>query len=181
MKPIIVYVSGAPGSGKTTLAKLLSEQLYIPHLSSDLIHGGVELTEPNHDRKSTIEGVFIPLMVDIAQKKVSFVVDHVLQKELAKATIIDTLQNVATIVYVHVQCADPIRRYIERVQTSIVPDVVRRRDLLLERAEWHRKNLDNTAAPLKLDLPTIVINTDDGYNPGLDKIISFVKGQIDQG
>jgi adenylate kinase family enzyme len=174
MKPTIIYVSGAPGSGKTTLAKLLSQQLYIPHVSSDLIHGGVEFTKPGHDRKSAIEMVFIPLIIDMAKKDITFVVDHVLQKQLAKATT-DKLQSVANVVYVHVQSSDPIARYVGRVKASTVPDIVRRRDLLLERAEWHKNNLDNTAAPLNLGVPTMVVNTDDGYNPTLDKIIDFIK------
>lgn len=178
MKPVIIYVSGAPGSGKTTLAKLLSEQLYIPHVSSDLIHGGIELTSPGHDRKSAIDAAFIPLMIDMARREISFVVDHVLQKDYAKATVIDKLQSVAHVVYIHVQASDPIARYVDRVKASTVPDIVRRRDVLLERAEWHRQNLANTAGPLSLDLPTMVVNTDDGYNPGLDKIINFVKKRV---
>lgn len=41
--------------GQTTLASLLSEQLYLPHVASDLVHGGVEYAYPGHDRKETIE------------------------------------------------------------------------------------------------------------------------------
>lgn len=44
-RPLIVYVSGPPGSGKTTLASKISHTLYIPHISSDLVHAGVRLTE----------------------------------------------------------------------------------------------------------------------------------------
>jgi cytidylate kinase len=174
MKPIIIYVSGAPGSGKTTLAKLLSEQLYIQQISSDLIHGGVGFTHPGHDRKLAIESVFVPLMIDMAQKGISFVVDHVLQKDIASTTIIDRLSPYATIIYVHVQSTNPIERYISRIKSSDLPDIRRRRELLLERAVHHQENLSNTAAVLDLHVPTILVDTNDGYDPDLGDILKFI-------
>ena len=37
MRPLAVVVSGAPGSGKTTLARELSEAMKLPHLNKDLV------------------------------------------------------------------------------------------------------------------------------------------------
>lgn len=174
MKPTIVYVSGAPGAGKTTLAKLLAEQLYIAHISVDTVKGGLEYTNPGHDRQASTQNVFVPLLIEYAKKGISVVVDHVLQKDIAKSTIIEKLEAVATIIYIHVETADPIKRYVERTQTSKLPDIIRRRNLLLDRASHHRDNLINTANVIDLDIPTIVVNTDDGYKPGLSEIISFI-------
>ncbi len=55
-KPSIIYVTGTPGSGKTTLVKCISERLYIPHVSSDLVHGGVSFTlgEPASGKSSIV-------------------------------------------------------------------------------------------------------------------------------
>jgi cytidylate kinase len=174
MKSVIIYVSGAPGSGKTTLAKRLSDELYIPHVSSDLVQGGIELTQPNHDRKTAITSAFIPLMIDMAQKQISFIVDQVLQKDTAKTNIIDKLVPHANVVCIHVQSSDPIGRFISRVETSELPDIIRRRELLLERAKYHRKNLVNTAGVIELGIPTIVVNADYGYDPSLDDILKFI-------
>jgi adenylate kinase family enzyme len=174
MKPTIIYVSGAPGSGKTTIAKLLAEQLYIDHISSDMVKGGLEFTNPGQDRQASIANVFLPLLIDHAEKGVSFVVDHVLQKDIAKNTIIENLQSIANVIYVHVQTEDPIRRYIERIQNSELPDIIRRRELLLERATHHRDNLVNTAEVIDLDIPTIVVNTNGEYKPTIDEVITFI-------
>ena len=174
MKPIVIYVSGAPGAGKSTLAKLLSEQLYIPYVSSDLIHGGLELTHPHHDRKHAIQSVFVPLLLEYAKNDISFIVDHVLQRDIAKSTIVDKLQEYANVVYIHVQADDPIGRYVERIKTSEQPDIIRRRELLLERAGYHTNNLQNTADAIDLGIPTLVVDTNSGYRPALSEIVSFI-------
>jgi adenylate kinase family enzyme len=173
-KPLIVYVSGAPGSGKTTLAKLLSEQLYIPHVSSDLIHGGVAFTQPEHNREQTLLDVFVPTMIDMSKKGVSFVVDQVLQKGASEVNIIDKLRPYAHIVNVHTTCSDPIERYKSRILSSDLPNIVERREHLLERASHHKANLEKTNQPLELDLPLIVVNTDDAYDPSLQDISNFI-------
>jgi adenylate kinase family enzyme len=175
MKPVVIYVSGAPGSGKTTLAKRISEQLNIPQLSSDLIHGGVALTRPDHDRPETIRDTFVPYMIDTSKRGISFVVDHVLQKNIAKETIIDKLQEYATVMYIHTQAIDPISRYKQRIETHESADVHDRREYLLERADYHASNLDNTSQKIELNVPTLVVNTDNGYVPELSEVISFVK------
>lgn len=174
MKPVIIYVSGAPGSGKTTLAKLLSEQLYLPHISSDLVHGGIAFAGQDHNRSAAIKDAFIPLLIDFAKKNISFVVDHVLQKDIAKATIIERLEPYATLINVHTYATNPIERYVHRTKISELPDIVRRRDLLLGRAGHHRRNLVNTADPMDLGVPAIAVNTDNGYVPGLTEIILFI-------
>lgn len=174
-KPIIVYVSGAPGSGKTTLAKLLSEQLYLPHVSSDLIHGGVAFTQPDHDRKQTLLNVFVPTIIDIAQRGISIVVDQVLQKGASEAHIIDKLRPHATIINIHTQTSDPIGRYSARIKNSKIPSIIERREHLLSLAAAHKEKLERTNNPLDLGVPSMTVNTDDGYSPAIGEIVDFIK------
>ncbi|HEY5695498.1 MAG TPA: AAA family ATPase, partial [Candidatus Saccharimonadales bacterium] len=104
IKPVIVYVSGAPGSGKTTLARLLADQLYIPSISSDLVHGGVAFLKPEHNRKQTLNDVFVPIMINMAQRGISFIVDQVLQKGSQKRILsidCDHMQQLS----IYIQCA----------------------------------------------------------------------------
>jgi 2-phosphoglycerate kinase len=63
-RPLVVYVGCAPGSGKTTLAQKIAQELYIPHISSDRVHGGVRFTEgkPNNRKASLHDDVFVPLL-----------------------------------------------------------------------------------------------------------------------
>lgn len=175
MKPTIIYVSGAPGSGKTTLAREISKQLNIPHISSDLVHGGVAYTQPDHNRSETIRDIFVPHLVQTAQLGITFVVDQVLQKDIAKETIIDKLTPHANVLNIHTQTSDPIARYKHNVITHSSTDVQQRKGFLLERAVFHASNLANTADAIELGIPQLVVRTDQNYTPALQKILDFIQ------
>ena len=174
IKPVIVYVSGAPGSGKTTLARLLADQLYIPSISSDLVHGGVAFLKPEHNRKQTLNDVFVPIMINMSQRGISFIVDQVLQKGVSEADIIDRLRPYATIINIHTMCKNPIDRYVARIEASNLPSIVQRREHLLQLAAPHKDNLSKTNEPLKLNIPCLVVDTNDGYIPNLNDITEFI-------
>jgi adenylate kinase family enzyme len=175
MKSTIIYVSGAPGSGKTTLAKHISKQLNIPQISSDLIHGGIAFTHPDHDRGETIRDIFVPYMIDTAKLGISFVVDHVLQKGIAKETIIEKLREHANVIYIHTQASDPITRYKYNIEMNESMDVKKRRNYLLARADHHANNLDNTMYKIELEVPTLEVNTDNNYTPSLEEIVAYIQ------
>ncbi len=177
-KPTIIYVSGAPGAGKTTLAKLLSEQLYIPLISSDLVHGGVALTNPTHDRRETLNTVFVPVLIDLAKRNINCIADHVLQKGLSEDGIIHKLKPFANLIYIHVETAEPLKRYKHRIETSSLPSVIARRDHLFGLVGRHAANLEKTSRALDLKVPTLVVNTDDNYTPSLDSIVAFIRAHL---
>lgn len=174
-KPLIIYVSGAPGSGKTTLADHISAHFSLPRISSDLVHGGIEFTMPGHSREDAIHSVFVSMMVDAAKYGMSFVVDQVLRKGSAEK-ILAELRPHATVIYLHTHCRNPIDRYTTRIKSSNLLDMKRRKPILIERADFHRENLINTEVMLDLDLPSLAVATDDGYDPVLEDILNFVDG-----
>lgn len=173
-----MYISGAPGSGKTTLARLLADQLYIPSISSDLIHGGVAFSNPEHNREQTLLNIFVPIMIEMSKKGISFVADQVLQKGTSEVYIVDKLRPYATIINIHTVCDNPIERYEERIKHADSPNIIERREHLLERAKHHKGNLDRTSQPLELSLPVLTVNTNDDYRPSLGEIVSFIKANL---
>lgn len=119
--------------------------------------------------------VFVPLMIAMSQKGISFVVDQVLQKDASEADIIDKLRPHAYIVNIHTTCSNPIERYKERIAHSESRDITERREFLLKRAVYHEPNLDNTSQPLVLNVPLLAVNTDDGYDPSVEAVVDFIK------
>ena len=180
-KPLIIYVSGPPGSGKSTLAEKISREFHIPHVSSDLVHGGSRMTagEPI-DRKKSLHEVYVPLMIWLAKSNVSFVVDHVLQKEMSKTDIIDKLTPFAEIVYIHLKTEDPVGRHLARELVRTDRGNHADEAAKVERADFHRNNLAQTEKPLDLGLPVIEINTSDGYEPSFESIIAFIESEYEK-
>jgi gluconate kinase len=181
-KPLIIYVSGAPGSGKTSLARLLSEQLYIPHVSSDLVHGGVRLTEgEKNDRKKNLINVFVPLLISMAKMNISFVVDHVLQKERSEKDIIQKLTPHAIIVYIHTRANNSIDRFYTRERLRNDRGIVLSDEELRVRKDFHKNNLVNTEEPLDLDIPRLEVTTNSGYEPAVSFILDFIEREYAKG
>jgi gluconate kinase len=174
--PLVVYVSGAPGTGKTTLAAKIAEELYIPHVSSDKVHGGARYTEgrPN-DRKQTLQETFAPLLVEMAKSQISFVVDHVLQHNMSEADILDKLIPYARLVYIHLHAKDAIERHLQRELARKDRGVIMNPDQLMERSEFHRENLKNTSTPLTVALPMLEVEASSGYLPSFENILSFIE------
>ena len=178
IKPLIIYVSGAPGAGKTTLAVKVAAELYIPHVSSDLVHGGHRFTDViHHDRHKSLHEAFVPLMQDMSKRGISFVVDHVLQKGVSNHDIIQKLVPYADVIIIHVKSDKPIERHLNRELARTDQGRVSNEQELRERAEYHRSNLEKTATPDHYGLPVLVVDATDRYKPRFDEIIDFIQSR----
>ena len=179
-RPVIIYVSGAPGSGKTTLAERISKELFIPHVSSDMVHGGARLTigVPNN-RHKTLHEAFVPLMLSFVELGISFVVDHVLQKGLSEQHILDKITPKANVIIIHTYCENPIDRHLKRELSREDKGIVLSREARKDRAVYHVANLINTADPIVTDLPLLTVDTNNGYEPEIEKILAFILENTD--
>lgn len=173
--PVIIYISGAPGSGKTTLARMVSEELYIPHVSSDLVHGGISYSiKEQNNRAQTIHDAYVPLLVSMLKMNISFVVDHVLQQGLSEKDILDKIAPFATVLYVHLHAKNSIERHLDRELKRSDKGVQLSSDELADRAKYHRDNSLRTENQLEVSFTTITVDTTDGYNPSFENIIKFI-------
>lgn len=175
-KPLIIYISGSPGSGKSTLAEKIAKALYLPHISSDLIHAGVRLTtgKPN-DRFKSFHESYIPLLIQMAKTDISFVVDQVMQRSLSEDDVIAKIEPYAKIINIHTKTGDPIRRHVDRELARVDKGVYMTADELRDRAQFHQDNLSKTDEPLDLNVPQLVVVTDDGYDPAFADVLEFIE------
>ena len=174
-KPLIVYVSGSPGSGKTTLGRIVADRLYIQHLTVDKLHAGIRLTTDEfNDRRQTFHEGIVPLMQTMAERNISFVVDQTLIEGVSQADVIDKLTPLAEIINIHTITDDPIARYIHRNEAR--EDVQRflSQAATPENIQRHRDNLPLTQPPLRVGVPQMVVDTNHAYRPSIDEIITFI-------
>ena len=187
MRPSLIVVSGPPASGKTTLAHALAQAVHCPAVCRDEIKEGfVAGAEPES---------FVPERGDAANQAATAtffdVVDLMLQRGV-------TL--VAEAAFQHRRWAPRLTAFGEladvRVINCVVDDEVarqRRRQRWLNEP-WRRRfhadpDLEQLAGmdapavdpaggyrPIRLDLPTLVVDTGDGYRPEFGEIVSFANG-----
>ena len=186
--PPLVIVNGAPGSGKTTLARRLADVLGLPLLSRDTIKevladrlGTADLAQSQALTRAAV-GVFYALGSELLRAGVGAVMDQAYQR----AVVEDDLRPLlAAGRGVQVHCVVPpeesVRRYVTR----------------FERGERHPAHFDgeriaqvrsgarridwSSYEPLEVAVPTLRVDTTEGYKPAFEQIVAFVRENASHG
>jgi predicted kinase len=180
-RPTLVIVSGAPASGKTTLAGHLSRELGFPLISRDDLKEVMmdALGAPDRARSREIGGASYAVLFRVLKRLlaagVSTVTDSNFTRGLAEIELAPIVAQART---VQVQCTLPAelieRRYIARLAAShrhqghhdeaALPDVLAA--LAAGRYE-----------PLALDTPLMVVDTSSGYSPSIERILAAIRAE----
>lgn len=171
-RPLLIFVSGTPGAGKTTLARAISEYLRIPHVPRDEILRGMEMTVGG-DIDRGEEGVmtYYSILTTMLNARVSLVTDGTIYKELSEKDIKTHLGSRATVINVHVRAKNEQERFIKRE--------LERKGWSSEWATTYHDRLDEiyprTVEPLDLDVPLIEVDATHGYDPPIEEIIRQIR------
>ena len=169
--PALIVVSGAPGAGKTTLAHTVAQGVGCPAICRDEIREGMthaRTTDPAMRR--TLDAFFDTLGV-LLRAGVTVVAEAAFQDRVWQP-ILSPLAGLATIRIIRCTTAPAVAA--DRIERRLLAETTRSahddRRLLADPARlasWQ---------PVTFAAPTLVVDTTEGYSPGLGEIIRFATG-----
>jgi predicted kinase len=169
-RPLLIVVTGQPGSGKTSLTHTLARAIRCPAICRDEIKEGLlntigETGKAENDITRQVYDLFFETVQLLLSHQVSLVAEAAFQHKVWAPKL------------------EPLRAIgdIRIVVCAIDPELARARRMARVIADPDRERfhpdrdvpIQNYDAP-HLDVPTLTVDTSDGYRPAFERIVSFV-------
>jgi predicted kinase len=178
--PLLVVVSGPPGSGTTTLAHALARAIPCPAICRDeikegLVHAEGEYTPVPGDAMShrTLDTFFgvVHFLVDAG---VTLVAEASFQHRLWEPGLLPLLENARVRIVHCITEADVARKRIARRADERQARRAVHGDYSLQEPFESFKLTFESFDPIALPVPSIQVDTTDGYDPTVEEIVAFV-------
>ena len=174
--PILIVVTGRVASGKTTLAHTLARQIRCPVISRDEIKEGLINTTKNIEQNQAkwhVYDTFFEIIELLLNKNITLIAEAAFQhklwmpklellKDIAEIRIVCCCINLesAKSRFTQRNLSDPQRAYFHGEKTVQTAKI---------------KRLIDDYNPPAIDVPTLTVDTSDGYEPNIEAIVSFVR------
>lgn len=184
VRPLLVVITGEPGSGKSSLGRSLSAALRLPFLSRDDVRGGLLATaglwnDQLHAAppRETAVDTCVAIIEAMARLGVTSIVELLVTAERAGA--FRRLEQVADVVVIRTEATDAAERAHRRDHDD---PLLNRSDVLSalgctsieDHIDDPRRALLGAQAQADLDGPLLRVRTDQGYDPPLDDIVDWI-------
>lgn len=178
--PTLAVVSGPPGTGKTTLAQKIAQELGCPAIIRDEIKQGMVLTTP-HYRSGGVDplnyrtlDVFFEVMATLLRARVTVVAEAAFQDDLWRSGL-EPLSEIARIRVVHCTTSSTLaqERIVERAKNSAHRSAHADQEFLDAISDG--KFSYDRFKPISLSVPTLTVDTSNGYQPSVQHIGDFLK------
>lgn len=182
-RPLVIIVGGSPASGKSTIAEFLAEEFHLPLLSRDMFKEALmdTLGSPDPDRSHQLGAAAYAMMAIMQDRLLAAGTGIVLESNFTRGVSEGDLQPVvakstAVAIYCTATIEESRRRFAERAASG--DRHPGHHDQAPEKlAELERAMISGAYEPLDLDIPHLMVDTTEGYNPDQEAIIRFVREQ----
>jgi len=177
-RPALIVVAGRPGAGKTTLAHALARAVRCPAVCRDEIKEGLVCTtggagEPGADLQRRATDAFFDALALLLGRGVTVVAEAAFQHKVW-APRLEPLRAVARVRVVLCEL-DPELALARRAARGLGDP---------SRARYHPEAAgrdqpaENTGGyePPRLEVPTLRVDTSEGYRPAFEAIVEFARG-----
>jgi predicted kinase len=182
--PTLVVISGPPGTGKTTLAHALAKEIPCPAICRDEIKEGMAHAQPGDfqgEQGDPLTVRTVPLFFEVLRVLlaggVTVIAEAAFQDRLWRPGL-EPLTELAQlrIVQCHVDHAVSFDRAVRRSADSEHHRRAHGDSTLGKQAEDWARAFDSFDR-VSIVAPSIDVDTNDGYVPGIPEIIEFVNGR----
>ncbi|MGN6565058.1 MAG: AAA family ATPase [Thermomicrobiales bacterium] len=182
-KPLLVLVSGAPATGKTTLARHLADALALPLLARDTITNivadafGAPTRDQRDARIQASFAIYYGLLDEFARAGLSVVAETNFHRGVSERDLYPRIACTRALL-IHCQTTREVsvRRFIERFErgerhpASFDGERIARLQAGEPQPAWER-----AVGPVDLPIPTMLVNTTSGYAPNFAAIVAFIR------
>ncbi len=181
-QPILILVSGMPASGKSTLAEQLAAELRVPFFTKDGIKEllfdaeDVDMSSMDEETSERLGAQAMTVLYDIARRILdangSLVLEANFRAQLARTQIEPFLSQAAVR---QVACQLPMEQLVQRFEERQDGDERHPVHTGVDDVQQLVEDLEHKDYGPIPDLPTLLVDTSDGFDPPLREIARFCR------